>query len=306
MRIVVTGGRGFVGRAVLPLLLEQGHHVMATTSRTAPDDGSGIEWLPVDLLDEDSIKAVMHRARPDALLHLAWYTEHGRFWAAPENFEWALASIRLLHAFRAAGGRRVLMGGTCAEYDWSSGMCIEDQSPLVPHSIYGKAKDLTRHYAQSYCQRPEGADLEFLWGRIFFPYGPGEPEGRLFPSVIRALQHDEAVKCSHGQQMRDFIHVDDVASALVYLLTTQAPHGEAGIYNIASGQAQRLARVIEELASYFPHHQPIEFGAIAVPADDPPVIVGNIEKLSRLGWQPSVQIHEGIHRYVDHFLRSKG
>ena len=121
----------------------------------------------------------------------------------------------------------------------------------------------------------------------------------LFPSVLRALRHDETVKCSHGQQLRDFIHVDDVASALVHLLTSNAPHGQAGLYNIASGEAQRLATMIEALAAYFPKHRPIEFGAIAVPPDDPALIQGSIKKLSALGWKPSVSIQDGIRRYVE-------
>ena len=169
MRIIVTGARGFVGRAVMPLLLEQGHEIIAVTNNAAPAKSSGVEWLQLDLLDHEKVRGALKAAKPEALLHLAWYTEHGRFWGAAENFEWALASIRLLEAFREAGGRRVLMGGTCAEYDWSDGLCIEDQTPTIPKSVYGKAKDLTRHYAQAYCQKPECADLEFLWGRIFFP-----------------------------------------------------------------------------------------------------------------------------------------
>ena len=99
--------------------------------------------------------------------------------------------------------------------------------------------------------------------------------------------------------MRDFIHVDDVASALVHLLTSNAPHGQAGLYNIASGEAQRLATMIEALAAYFPKHRPIEFGAIAVPPDDPALIQGSIKKLSALGWKPSVSIQDGIRRYVE-------
>jgi len=299
MRIVVTGARGFVGRAVLPLLLKMGHDVIAITSKSYNDVSKDVEWVQADLLDQVSVIRVMQQTRPEALLHLAWYTEHGKFWEAAENFEWALASIRLLDAMRAAGGRRIVIGGTCAEYDWSEGVCIEDQTQIAPHSVYGKAKDLTRHYAQAYSKRQDCNGLEVLWGRIFFPYGPGEPEGRLIPSVLKSLRGNDIVRCSHGKQMRDFIHVEDVASALVYLLTSDVNDGLGGIYNIASGEAQSVSGVINMLANYFPHHKTIEFGAVPSPSGDPPLVVGNIDKLLKMGWRPIVSMESGIRRYVE-------
>ena len=57
--------------------------------------------------------------RPEVLIHLAWYAEHGKYWTSPENVRWVEASLALLRGFAAAGGRRVVMAGTCAEYEWS-------------------------------------------------------------------------------------------------------------------------------------------------------------------------------------------
>ncbi len=78
-----------------------------------------------DLLDGRETEAVLSRVQPTHLLHFAWYTVPGRYWTAPDNLRWTEASLRLLRAFEAHGGRRVVMAGTCAEYDWRYGYCSE-------------------------------------------------------------------------------------------------------------------------------------------------------------------------------------
>lgn len=178
MKIAVTGALGFIGQYVLPLLVTSGHEVFGLTRRHGVRSSDGVRWITANLLDEKSTCTAIEAIRPDSMLHLAWYTKHGHFWASAENFSWCEATIRLLEIFHRVGGRRIVIGGTCAEYDWSYGYCIEDKTPTVPQTIYGKCKNVTRQYAQRYCQLH---DLELAWGRIFFPYGPGEPRGGLCP-----------------------------------------------------------------------------------------------------------------------------
>lgn len=296
MRIVVTGANGYIGRHVLPLLKAQGYEVLALSNRVRPSDEAGVCWREVDLLDAGASRQTLLEFRPEKLLHLAWYAEHGKFWTAPENFAWMQATSTLLEAFRDAGGRRVVMAGTCAEYDWSYGYCVEDQTPLAPRTLYGKCKDATRQFAEDFCQKH---DLEWVWARIFFPYGPGEPEARLLPSVLRSLCLGQPVKCSHGRQFRDFVHVSDAAAALTHLLVSSEQNGA---FNIASGEPMRLGALVELCASHFAQAKPIAFGAVPVPADDPLLLVGCADKLLGCGWRPQVSIHEGVARYVKHYV----
>jgi len=292
MRIAVTGASGFVGRYVLPLLVAQGHEVFAITSRCGAESLDGVKWIEADLLADAGPVLAMDAIRPEGMLHLAWYAEHGRFWNATENFSWCKATADLIEAFHRFGGRRIVIGGTCAEYDWVHGYCVEDKTPTVPQTIYGKCKDVTRQYAQAYCQ---SNGLELAWGRIFFPYGPGEPEGRLLPSVLKALILGKIVRCSHGRQFRDFIHVSDVASALVHLLVAV---GQTGVFNIASGEPRQLASLVKLCASRFQHSPTIDFGVIPVSENDPPMLLASIEKLNTVGWQPSISISQGIDEYL--------
>lgn len=298
MRIAVTGGTGFIGRYVLPLLVAEGHDVWVL-SRNFNQDllPLKLQHCPVDLLSEESIYSAMQHAKPEVLLHLAWYAEHGKFWTSDLNFKWAASSAELLKAFQSIGGRRILMAGTCAEYDWTYGYCDEALTPLRPKSVYGKCKDAVRQHAELFCAQN---NIELAWARIFFPYGPGESESRLVPSVLRALINGDTALCSHGRQFRDFLHVTDAASAIACLLLQSGEAG-CGIFNIGSGEPIRIASVIEACAQKFKTSK-VALGAIPVGVGEPMLLVANVEKMKALGWQPRVGLSDGIQQYLKTML----
>src|SRR5215469_16223623 len=108
--VLLTGATGLVGRHARAALEQGGYEVIAVSRRESP--------VICDLLDPSMRRSLIDRYRPTHWLHLAWETRHGYFWSAPENRTWVSASLDLLDLFVAAGGRRVVMAGTCAEYDW--------------------------------------------------------------------------------------------------------------------------------------------------------------------------------------------
>jgi len=273
--------------------------VIALTSHAnaLPQD-SAAQWVQANLLDPTQITPMMQKVQPQGLIHLAWYAKHGLFWQAADNFEWCSATAHLLQAFHAAGGKKIVIAGTCAEYDQTQGVMSEDSTPTHACSVYGKCKDVTRQYVQQYCQQ---AGLDWVWGRVFFPYGPGEPAMKLIPSVLHALAQSRPVACSHGQQLRDYVHVSDVASALVHLLLhTQTK----GVFNIGSGQATRLMDMVNICSQAFDSTSPVQFGAIKVSADEPPLILANTTKLQASGWNPEVSLQAGLAAYAEFVRRS--
>ena len=151
----------------------------------------------------------MAEVEPTHLLHLAWNAEPGRYWTTPENLAWVQASLALYRAFAAGGGRRAVFAGTCAEYDWSrAAVCREDETPLAPATLYGAAK---QGLGSTLCAHGAEHGPSTAWGRVFFLYGPREHPQRLVPAVVRGLLARERVAVTHGRQVRDFMHVADVA-----------------------------------------------------------------------------------------------
>ncbi|BBL57687.1 NAD-dependent epimerase/dehydratase family protein [Methylomonas koyamae] len=291
MRIAVTGADGFIGRYLLPILLAQGHQVAAVSRRAGHPPQPGLSWLQADLLDAGQVRQAMAEAEAECLIHLAWFVEHGRFWTAAENFAWCDATAGLLAAFNEFGGKRAVLAGTCAEYDWNYGYCIEGKTPTVPATLYGKCKDAARQFAEHFC-RDNG--IEWVWGRIFTPYGPGEPVGRFVPSVLSAMGRGEVLKCSHGRQFRDFLHASDVAAAFAHLAANTPA---TGVFNIASGEPMRLADIVAICAGLFEAEPAVEFGAVPVAEYDPLMLVGCADKLAATGWAARISIRDGLADY---------
>ncbi|CAO3383398.1 NAD-dependent epimerase/dehydratase family protein [Azospirillum argentinense] len=293
-RVLVTGGGGFIGRHALPELVARGWEVHAAGRSPLPADAAaGVVFHACDLLAEGDATRLVEAVRPTHLLHLAWNAIPGKFWTAPDNLDWVAASLRLYRAFAACGGRRAVLAGTCAEYDWSHAELSEAATPLAPHTLYGKAKNAFRTLAE---ETAGTFGVEVAWGRIFFLYGPHESPSRLVPDVITSLLKAEPALCSHGRQERDFMHVADVAGAFVALLNSD----HTGPVNIASGTALPLSAVVDTIARLVGRPDLVRLGARPAPAGDPPRLAADVHVLrDRIGFRPRFDLESGLKETVE-------
>lgn len=291
-KVLVSGATGFIGRQCLPLLLSKGYQVHAVASKKIIQTASGLSWHQANLLDFSQIYPLIAKLQPTHWLHLAWNAVPGKYWTSPENFRWVQASLELLQAFAQNGGQRVVMAGTCAEYDWQYGYCSEQITPLSPNTVYGTCKHSLQSMLAAFARQ---TGLSYAWGRIFFVYGPFEHPQRLVPTVIRCLLQAEPARCSHGNQIRDFLYVTDAADALVSLLDSQV----LGAVNIASGFPVTLKDIIYQIASQINRPDLIELGAIPAAANEPPLLVADVRRLTEeVGWQPKVTIEAGLEQTI--------
>jgi nucleoside-diphosphate-sugar epimerase len=268
MRILLTGATGFIGREVVQPLLAIGAeiHGLGRTDPGVP----GVSHHPLDLLGETDLSAV-RAIGATHLVHLAWYAERD-FWTAPENRDWVAASIRLVHAFAAGGGRRAVVAGSCAEYAWGPSRLDEKASPIAPATLYGTAK-ASLHALLA--KDAPALGLSLAWARIFFPYGPLERPQRLLGTLLAAMRRGEVAHFSAGYQRRDFIHVQDAAAAIAAILAAPIE----GAVNVASGEAVEVRRFVEIAAKIAGMTDRVVFSTQPLPASEPLVIEGAIERL---------------------------
>ena len=287
-RVLLTGATGFIGMHAISELLSRGYEVHAISSRTV-NDKKDVFWHQADLMNSHQCEMLLQKVAPSHLLHFAWYAEPGKFWDSEENFKWVEASIRLMRFFKATGGKRIVMAGTCAEYDWTeSGFYIENVDQCSPLTIYGVAKNTLHQLLRAYGKQ---FDISCAWGRVFFLYGPNEDPKRLLSSVIISLLQNRVMKCTHGNQRRDFLHVQDAASAFVALLDSSV----VGEVNISSGEAYQLREIILAAANILNSSDLIQFGAITPKAGDPTLVAGDNGRLSNeVGWSPFYKIEDGL------------
>lgn len=291
--ILVTGASGLIGQYVCPALANAGHDVVAVGRTVPKKEILGVRWIACDLLDQSEHEKMIAEAKPTHLLHLAWVTDHGYFWGAPENKEWLEASKHLIEAFSCAGGERVVVSGSCAEYDWTrldNGICREGQTPLKPHTLYGQSKLEFWRWLEIFASTQ---DLSAAWGRMFFTYGKGEPANKLISSVAAALKNGNEAKCSSGVQLRDFMHANDIGLAFAALLQSNV----VGEVNVGSGEKHSIGEVVRMLGEIAGQPQLVRLGAMEDRPDDPPSIVADVTRLrDEVGFTPSMDLHEGLQR----------
>jgi nucleoside-diphosphate-sugar epimerase len=297
MRVLVTGASGFIGRAVVARLLADGAEVHALQRQATASPGATVH--AVDLLDAHAAAACVQWLKATHLVHLAWTTTPGRYWDDLANHQWITASLALLRAFAAAGGQQAFFAGSCAEYDWSDGALDEAGTPLRPATRYGRCKAVLGVRALELAVK---LGLNLAWGRIHFPYGPGERAERLVPQLACRLLAGEAAATGPAEVARDFIHVDDLAEAIVRLL--RARHH--GALDLCSGQATEVGRIARQIAALTGAADLLRLGALPPRAGEPLRLTSTPRTLRGLGWGPKVSLDEGLRQCVQAWrFRSK-
>lgn len=288
--VLVTGAGGFLGRNVLTALQRRGWEVHAT-ARRAPlaIGGSTSHWHEVNLLDRTAVRTLIQSLRPAGLVHLAWDTTHGAYWKSPANLEWTAASLHLLHDFSAAGGRRVVVAGSSAEYLWGGAEPLDEaRSPLLPDSPYGACKDALRRIMEAWAP---SAGVSWAWGRIFNIFGPEEKPVRLVPKVIRTLQEGKPLPFDDGRLVRDFLHVADAGDAFGALFASEVQ----GPVNVASGEPVTIREVVTNIASALSASRQVSFDVQPSPSGQPARVVAAITRLrDEVGWQASVSLTQRL------------
>jgi nucleoside-diphosphate-sugar epimerase len=292
-KVLITGASGFIGRQCLPLLRAKGYEVHAVHMSAAATDEPEVVWHKADLLDPQQLSDLVAKVRPSHLLHFAWIATPREFWNSLLNIKWAQSSLHLMEAFASNGGERVVMAGSCAEYDWKNELCTEFETPTTPATLYGASKHAVQCIQQAFAWRVK---LSAAWGRIFFLYGPNEHPNRLVSYVIRKLLVGEEAFCTTGDRVRDFLYVKDVADAFVALLDSDV----SGPVNIASGEGVTIKDVVVRIADLLKRHELVQFGSVPTPVDEPKTLVADVNRLKlELGWSRRWSLVDGLEETIN-------
>jgi nucleoside-diphosphate-sugar epimerase len=294
-RVLVTGASGFIGWHCLQPLRDRGYEVHAVSRSAQATELEGVFWHVADLQSAGAAASLVADVRPTHLLHLAWYVTPGKVASSPVNYEWVSRSVDLLQAFVAVSGTRAVLCGSAFEYDWGDGHCSEATTPLHPTTVYGSAKAALYMLAESIARE---SGLSLAWTRPFFLYGPREHPDRLVASVIGSLLRGELARTSHGRQVRDYLHVQDVADAVVAVLESEI----TGAVNVGGGDGVAIAEIVRRLGDIIGRPDLLRIGALEARANDVPIVVADTGRVTgELGWHPRFDLQGGLSDTVDWF-----
>jgi nucleoside-diphosphate-sugar epimerase len=290
MRALVTGAAGFVGSRVAHSLLQAGNEVHALVREPGErlaEIANAVRIERCDLMDAPAVDAIVGRVRPELCIHCAWYAVPGAYLQSPENDRQRLAALSLAQSLATHGCRRLVGVGTCFEYAHGDAPLAET-SPVEPVTPYAQSKLATYRELDAQCA---ASGLSFAWARLFYLYGPFEDRRRLVPAVTLALLEGRPARATSGDQRRDFLHVDDVASALHALGLNEL----TGPVNVGSGEAVAVRDVVLHLGTLTGRPDLVELGALEQSPGDPAVVVAeNGLLVEATGWTPRFTLEQGL------------
>jgi len=311
MIIAVTGGSGFIGSHVVSMALRDGQTVRALYRKVTPPNfpvNPRLIWIRGDIASATAWDELLTGC--DALIHLGASgvaNLNDAFDAVHTNLP---AHAYLLQAAARHEVRRLVLAGSCFEYGRTGERIGErgllESDPLDPVNAYAAAKA-----AATLLCGPLARDmgLQCFILRPFHIYGPGEMPTRLIPSVIRAALSGNQIRTTDGLQIRDLVHVDDVAEAFLRSTTVGWAQPELGtcILNLSSGRPTPLRSVIELLVRTCGRDPAlIEFGAVDHRPHEMWRLVGDASAAaSVLGWRSTINLEVGLARVASDFRGSR-
>ena len=309
MRVVATGGAGYIGATTVQSLIQSGHEVVVFDNlakghaQALPDS---VRLVQGDVGDCARLDALFREYRPEAVLHFAAWIEAGESMLVPEKYfrNNSASTLTLLESMMANGVNKLIFSSTAALYGEPQRIPIQEDDPLKPTNTYGESKLLVERML-AWFHRIHGFRYASL--RYFNAAGSNgrsgelhEPESHLIPLVLQVASgrrehisiYGTDYPTQDGTCIRDYIHVSDLADAHVLALEALDNH-EVLIYNLGNGAGFSVRQVIESARQVT--GKAIKAVEAARRPGDPAVLVASSDKIRReLNWRPKYPDLEAI------------
>jgi UDP-glucose 4-epimerase len=299
-KILVTGGAGFIGSAVIRHMQQRGHEIFVIDNLSFGNrefiNIDDAHFVNGDILDKKLVEATMARIKPEIVIHLAAihfipYCNEHPYTSSDINIR---GSIHVLDAAAANGVSKVFFASTAAVYPIYD-EAVSETHATGPLDIYGLSKLTGEHLCSEFHLK---TGIQTIVCRFFNAFGPNETNPHLIPEIQKQiLGGNRKIKLGNLTPKRDFIHTYDMASAVETLLEKTGP----GIhtYNLGRGIEYSVTEIVDAFAKAIGEPIEIEVDPARVRKVERMHLLADVSKLKSLGWEPKIGIEEGIKTLVE-------
>jgi nucleoside-diphosphate-sugar epimerase len=301
MIILVTGASGFIGKHFCDEMRRQGHQLISISRNcnTSNDFNDNIYWIQSSLDLSNETLNLIEYLKPEILVHLAWqdipdFSKE----KSHKNLESQIHFFNNLISLKSI--KRIIVSGSCWEYGDSIGLCSEDND-ITPLNYFIWAKKSLYNYLNIICVEN---NLELVWLRFFYVYGPGQKQSSLIPSLFLKLVNNEKPIILSPQDSNDFIYIDDLINAIKLVVIKDKI---SGIINIGSGKSTPIIEVLKliELELFSKINYSNSNKNIPKSTNRIKNFWADIRKAKNvLCWAPSISMKDGIIKYKNHIQKS--
>ena len=300
MRILVTGGAGFIGSHVVKILLGKGYEVVVLDNLSSSKKDSvdrRAQLIIGDINNPTQSRKALKGA--EAVIHMAGLIIVPESVKDPIKYceNNVVGTVSFLESMRAENVKKIIFSSSACVYGNPAKLPIKEDAPVNPDNPYGASKASIEAFLQSF-HSVFGFDVVIL--RYFNPYGPGEmhdPETHAIPNFIKATLAKKPIPLYwQGEQVRDFIYIEDLAQAHVDVL----PLSGYEIFNIGCEKGVKVKDVVDEIFKIAGYEVPIN--DLGKRAGDVPANFASSEKLKKaVGWKARVGLNEGLAKTIEFF-----
>ncbi|MBF0491229.1 MAG: NAD(P)-dependent oxidoreductase [Deltaproteobacteria bacterium] len=299
MRMLITGGTGFIGSYLVKLLCKNKHELLLVAGPNSDFWRIGacldkIKVLTCDYFSIENLEQEIFKFKPEVLFHLGWSgvanNSRNDFAQVTSNLK---STFDLLSICHKADCKRWVILGSQAEYGPLNRIAKEEDL-TSPTTLYGTVKLSVQLIAS---QLSKLCNSKLVWVRVFSTYGPMDHEYWMLPSVINQLLNKKIPKLTLGEQLWDYLYVEDAVEAIYQLGINQKAEG---VFNLGSGKVQSIKNIVEMISVYIDKNIKLKFGEVPYREDQVMHLQADITKIkSTINWYPKTKLEYGIKKTVD-------
>lgn len=303
MKILITGGTGFIGSHLVYALAQKGHQIVVISYRKR-QNRQNIKFYKINICSP-KIDLIFKKERPDIVYHLAAYTfiKTEPSWESINNIikHNILGSLRIIEASHKYKVKKIIFSSSVGVYGVNKSSILSEKMLTNPTSFYGISKLTVEKILETHYNVYKMPYIIFRYANV---YGPGQkliPATAVLNFINKLLNNKQPTINGTGKQSRDFIYIDDVIRANLAALKTK----KVGTYNVGTGKTISLNKLFSKICKILNKNIRPKYNRLI--SGGPQKYLPDINKIKKdLDWQPKIKIDDGLQKTVDYFKSKNG